>query len=79
MVIQVWLNFILKMNELFDKQVNAQKEGLKKTSGVHASPQKVCDKNESRIIKKQGAHTNVFDGRKKTCAMDINQLQVDDC
>ena len=33
------------MNELFDKEVNAQKESLKKTSRVHASfhkPTKKC-------------------------------------
>ena len=33
------------MSELFDKEVNAQKESLKKTSGVHASsrkPTKMC-------------------------------------
>ena len=38
------------MSELVDKQVNVQKESLKKTSGVHAKlPQaheKVCDENE---------------------------------
>ena len=43
------------MSELVDKQVNVQKESLKKTSGVHAKlPQaheKVCDENER---KKQG-------------------------
>ena len=33
------------MSELFDKEVNAQKESLKNTSGVHASsrqPTKKC-------------------------------------
>ena len=39
------------MSELVDKQVNVQKESLKKTSGVHAKlPQaheKVCDENET--------------------------------
>ena len=49
---------------------------------------KVCDENESRIIrrKKQCTRKNVFDGRIafrgsmwKTHAMDINKLQVDDC
>ena len=39
-----------EMSELVDKQVNVQKESLKKTSGVHAKlPQaheKVCDENE---------------------------------
>ena len=40
------------MSELFDKEVNAQKESLKKSSGVHASSRKptkkVCDENETR-------------------------------
>ena len=39
------------MSELVDKQVNVQKESLKKTSGIHAKlPQaheKVCDENET--------------------------------
>ena len=42
-LIQVWLKSI--MNELLDKQVNAQKESLIKTSRVHASsckPTKKC-------------------------------------
>ena len=38
------------MSELLDKQVNVQKESLKKTSGIHASPRKptkkVCDEND---------------------------------
>ena len=41
LVIQVWL----KMSELFDKEVNAQKESLKKTFGVHGGsrmPTKKC-------------------------------------
>ena len=41
-----------EMSELVDKQVNVQKESLKKTSGVHAKlPQaheKVCDENETK-------------------------------
>ena len=49
------------MSELFDKEVNAQKESLKNTSGVHASshkPTKKCamkmkqrnkEKNDARI------------------------------
>ena len=40
------------MSELVDKQVNVQKESLKKTSGVHTKlPQaheKVCDENERK-------------------------------
>ena len=43
---QVWLKSVKKLSELFDKQVNAQKE--KKLSGftqAPASPRKVCDEN----------------------------------
>ena len=39
-----------EMSELLEKQVNAQKESLKKSSVVHASSckptKKVCDENE---------------------------------
>ena len=76
-----------EMSELLDKQVNAQKE---KTSGVHESSRKptkkVCDENERNKEKKRCARKNIIDGRKafigylgKTHAMDINQLQLDDC
>ena len=63
------------MGELFDKEVNAQKE-FEKTSGVHASSpaqahEKVCDENErnkqtkkQRNKKKRRARKNVIDGRK---------------
>ena len=48
------------MSELVDKQVNVQKESLKKTSGVHAKlPQaheKVCDENETN--KQRNKETN---------------------
>ena len=41
-----------EMSELLDKQVNVQKESLKKTSGIHASSRKptkkVCDENERK-------------------------------
>ena len=71
------------MSELFDKQVNAQKQ---KTSGVHVSSRKltkkVCDENESR---KRQAPKIFFDGRKefimhvwKTGVMVIKRLQVTD-
>ena len=43
------------MNELFDKEVNAQKESLKKTFGVHASsrmPTKKCAKKMKETNKK---------------------------
>ena len=40
------------MSELLDKQVNVQKESLKKTSGIHESTckptKKVCDENERK-------------------------------
>ena len=40
------------MSELLDKQLNVQKESLKKTSGIHASSRKptkkVCDENERK-------------------------------
>ena len=65
------------MSELFDKEVNAQKESFKKTSRVHASsrkPTKVCDENETidyirydetkKQEKKRGAPKIFFDGRK---------------
>ena len=55
------------MSELLDKQVNAQKENLKKYfRGSHELPQaheKVCDENETK--KKNNVHVkNVIDGRK---------------
>ena len=45
------------MSELLDKQVNVQKESLKKTSGIHASSRKptkkVCDENERKVEEKK--------------------------
>ena len=57
------------MGELFDKEVNAQKESLKKLQGFtqapRASPRKVCDENErNKQTKKQRARKIVIDGRK---------------
>ena len=58
------------MNELFDKEVNAQKESLKKNfRGSRRLPhahEKVCDENErnKEIRKKRHARKNVFDGRR---------------
>ena len=52
------------MSELFDKEVNAQKE---KSSGVHASPRKKCAmkmKQRNKQEKKRRARKNVIDGRK---------------
>ena len=54
------------MSELLDKQVNVQKESLKKTSAVHASSRKptkkVCDENERKKQRKKESR------RKKTTA-----------
>ena len=55
------------MSELFDKEVNAQKENFKKTSGVHASshkPTKKCAMKTKETKKKRCAHQNVIDVRK---------------
>ena len=54
------------MSELFDKEVNAQKE---KSSGVHASPRKKCamkmkQRNKETRKKKRRARKNVIDGRR---------------
>ena len=71
------------MSELFDKQVNAQKE--KNFQGSHKLPQaheKVCDER-NKETRKNDRHLKYFDGRKefirhvrKTHAMDIKRLQV---
>ena len=73
------------MNELFDKEVNAQKESLKKTSRVHVSSHKPTRKCVMKIKeKKNNKHLKYFDGRKfirrmrKTHVMDIKRLQVND-
>ena len=54
------------MSELFDKEVNAQKESLKKTSGVHAGshkPTKKCAmKMKQRNKKKYDGHLKYFCG-----------------
>ena len=75
------------MSELFDKQVNAQKE--KSFRGSHKLPQAhkkcVMKMKESRIRKKRCARNNVIDGRGefirrlwKGHVVDINELQVND-
>ena len=72
------------MSELFDKQSECIKTGLKKNfQGSRKLPQaheKVCNENETRSSCK-----NVFDGREefirhlwKDHVMDINELQVND-
>ena len=62
------------MSELFDKEVNVQKESLKKNfRGLRRLPhahEKVCDENERKkqtnkeIRKKRRVRKNVFDGRR---------------
>ena len=80
------------MSELFDKEVNAQKESLKKTSGVHASsrmPTKKCamkmKETNKETRKKRCACKNVFGGRKpfirrtqRTGGNDLHKLRVND-
>ena len=59
-----------QMSELLSKQVNVQKESLKKTSWIHASSckptKKVCDENERKKVeeKKQWPCQKNFCGRK---------------
>ena len=57
------------MSELFDKEVNAQKE---KSSGVHASSRKptkkVCDENENKETRKKN------DARVKMLLMEGSTL-----
>ena len=75
------------MSELFDKEVNAQKESLKKTSGVHTSsrmPTKKCAM-KMKQRKKRRACENVFGGRKpfirctqRTGENDLDKLRVND-
>ena len=52
------------MSELVDKQVNVQKESLKKSSGVHAKlPQaheKVYDENERKKQRKKRRVPKIF-------------------
>ena len=49
------------MSELLDKQVNVQKESLKKASGIHESTRKptkkVCDENERKKEELEGKKT----------------------
>ena len=79
------------MSELLEKQVNAQKESLKNTSGACTSSCKSTKKCAMKIKqrKKDVCIKNLMllmDRRREfiehaweTHAMDINKLQVDDC
>ena len=75
------------MHELFDKEVNAQKESLKNTSGVHASSRKPTKKYAMKMKqrKKRRTRKNVFGGRKpfirrtqRTGKNDLDKLPVND-
>ena len=76
------------MSELFDKEMNAQKESLKKASGVHTSsrkPTKKCAMKMKETKKKRCTHKNVIDGRKpfirrtqRTGENDLNERRVND-
>ena len=74
------------MSELFDKQVNAQKESLKKKLRGSRKPTKKCamKMKESRRKKNDGC-LKYFVGRKefiglvwKARVMDIKRLQLND-
>ena len=75
------------MSELFDKEVNAQKESLKNTSRVHASSRKPTKKCAMKMKqkKKRRARKNVFGGRKpfirrtqRTGENHLDKLRVND-
>ena len=79
------------MSELLDKEVNAQKESLKKNfQGSRKLPhahEKVCDENETKKQRRSKRRTreNVFGGRKpfirraqRTGENDLNKLRVND-
>ena len=79
------------MSELFDKEVNAQKESLKKnfrgSRKLLQAHEKVCDENETKKERrsKRRARKNAFGGRKpfirraqRTGENDLNKLRVND-
>ena len=63
---QVQSNY--EMSELFDKQVNVQKESLNKhfrdLRKLLQAHEKVCDENETKKERKNDTGKNVFDIRK---------------
>ena len=75
-----------EMSQLFDKEVNAQKESLKKTLGVHASSRKPTKKCAMKMKeRKNDARKNVFDARRAFIGrlwqgglIDCKEPQVDD-
>ena len=65
MLIQIWLKSIKEMSELVDKQVNVQKESLKKLPGFTQSsskPTKKCAMKMRHKEKKLRAPKIFFDG-----------------
>ena len=68
------------MNELFDKESNAQKESLKKSSKVHLSSRKHTRKcaMKTKERKKQLAPKIFIRHMQKTGVMDIKRFQVND-
>ena len=76
------------MSELFDKEVNAQKESLKKyfrgSRKLLQAHEKVCDEKETKK-KKRRARKKVFGGRKpfirraqRTGENDLDKLRAND-
>ena len=61
-LIQVWLKS--EMSELLDKEVNAQKENLKKyfrdSSELPQAHEKVCNENETKKQRKNDGHLKYF-------------------
>ena len=71
------------MSELFDKEMNAQKESLKKTFGVHASsrmPTKKCAMKMKETNKKNDGRLKYFCGQEGVynTRADIKRLQLND-
>ena len=69
-----------EMSELVDKQVNVQKESLKKLPGFTQNSRKPTKKCAMKMKQR-----NIIDDRKefikrvrKTCVMDIKRLQIND-
>ena len=77
-----------EMSELLENKVNALKESLKKYFRGSRKPTKKCamKMKQRNKEKKRRTRKNIIDGRRpfiryaqKIRAMDINQLQIDDC
>ena len=74
------------MSELFDKEVNAQKENSKKyfrsSRNLPQAHEKVCDENETKKQRKTYTCKNIFDRKEalyrahtKTGENDLNKLR----